>query len=872
MSDAFAFIQSNRLLKLTAAPGFGLAENALLPYELAGEETISAGFTYTLVCLTDDAFLDVGQLVGVPIQLAILTDDGSERALCGFVTAARQEGGNGGFSRIVLTLQDPMAVLAKRTNSRVFQDLSVLDMVTLIVREHLQANRGMMQCVDIVNQCRGSHPQQALAIQYNETDSQFCGRWLAQEGVSWYIAHGEESVPGEHPKMTIVLFDQETVLPIAPAAKVRFHRADGTESEDTITQWHHSRLLQPGRTMRASYEYKAVVVNTQQDENPADQGDAGNGLAASLEDYGFDTHHAANDGDDYARYGKLRAHAHAQAVELFSAAGTQRELPVCHYFELRNHPVHDHEDMEQRQFVVIRQRLYARNNLPEDVREAAKDLLIPQDGDVSTTAPTTASGEAVFHTRFDAVRKSTPIVPAFSGTAYAKPTAPTLLTAVVVGPADEEIHVNEFNCVKIRFGFTRAQDHAHAEGAGASDSDRDSIWVRVSQPWTGSRYGHTWVPRINDEVVVQFVAGDIDRPLITQTVNNGTHLPATFSHAGSQPGNKMLSGIKSKMVKGEGYNELIFDDTTDELRTKLSSEHAKTQLNQGYLIHPRADGKGEPRGEGFELRTDAAGAIRAAKGLLISTDGRLNASGKQLSREELSDCLHAARELAQTLADLAEKQNADKTDYTPQEHLKQAVDAWEKGTNTDPQGTSAQSESAGQQPIIAMGSPAGIVLSTPQSMTQYTGKNLDLVSQQDTNQTTGKRWIANVAESISLFTAGVADKLKQTGKGIAFKLIAAKGKILIQAQSDELEQEAEKNIRLKSNASIKINSRGDTTIVESGGASIELSGGNVTIKCPGNFVVHAADHSFAGPASGTPELPTMPKNEFKNDHDWSISG
>ncbi|WP_426715843.1 type VI secretion system Vgr family protein, partial [Chromobacterium violaceum] len=114
-------------------------------------------------------------------------------------------------------------------------------------------------------------------------------------------------------------------------------------------------------------------------------------------------------------------------------------------------------------------------------------------------------------------------------------------------------------------------------------------------------------PRIGQEVLVDFIEGDIDRPVITGVLYNGSHPTPDFSGAGSLPANKTLSGIKSKEHQGGGYNELLFDDTPGEVRAKLSSEPGKTQLNQGYLAHPRSNGKAQPRGDGFELRTDHHG-------------------------------------------------------------------------------------------------------------------------------------------------------------------------------------------------------------------------------------------------------------------------
>ncbi|MBY0446135.1 MAG: type VI secretion system Vgr family protein, partial [Burkholderiales bacterium] len=168
----------------------------------------------------------------------------------------------------------------------------------------------------------------------------------------------------------------------------------------------------------------------------------------------------------------------------------------------------------------------------------------------------------------------------------------------------------------------------------------------MAYPSAGAGFGHQFIPRIGQEVTVSFIEGDIDRPIITGVVYNGSHSVPAFSGAGALPANKTLSGIKTKEHEGGQYGELLFDDTKGEVRTKLSSEHGKTQLNLGYLIHPRTDGKGEARGEGFELRSDMQGAIRAS-GLLISTESKSGASGKQLDHTPAQSQLESALALAQ---------------------------------------------------------------------------------------------------------------------------------------------------------------------------------------------------------------------------------
>ncbi|WP_219909534.1 type VI secretion system tip protein VgrG, partial [Chromobacterium haemolyticum] len=201
--------------------------------------------------------------------------------------------------------------------------------------------------------------------------------------------------------------------------------------------------------------------------------------------------------------------------------------------------------------------------------------------------------------------------------------------------------------IKVQFHWQRPDEHP---SIGANLDDTSSCWLRVVMPSAGAGWGHQFIPRIGQEVLVDFIEGDIDRPVITGVLYNGSHPPPDFSGAGALPANKTLSGIKSKEHQGGQYNELLFDDTPGEVRAKLSSEPGKTQLNQGFLTHPRSNGKAEPRGDGFELRTDSHGAIRAGHGLLLSTEAQNGASGKQLAREQAQSQLDAAARVDEAAA------------------------------------------------------------------------------------------------------------------------------------------------------------------------------------------------------------------------------
>jgi type VI secretion system secreted protein VgrG len=377
---------------------------------------------------------------------------------------------------------------------------------------------------------------------------------------------------------------------------------------------------------------------------------------------------------------------------------------------------------------------------------------------------------------------------------------------------------------------------------------------------------------------VDFLENDIDRPIVTGVVHNGSHPVATFSGAGALPANKTLSGIKTKEFEGGQYGELLFDDTKGEVRTKLSSEHGKTQLNLGYLIHPRTDGKGEARGEGFELRSDKQGAIRAS-GLLISTEAKDGASGKQLDRSPAQSQLESALDTAKNLGEYAAKQLADsmetgdddqtvKPDNSPGSkattgHLHHHVHASKSlaaGSNTDKDGKTKSKDQSGQQKIILLHGEDGVAITTPQSQTISAGSNLDQIAQRDTNQSTGRRWIHNVSQHISLFVGGLKDQ-------ITLKLIAAKGQLQVLAQSDDIEITADKNAKFTAIKGKGLFNAKQEILMTAGGAYIRIKDGKIELHAPGKISIKGGSHDWSGPDKMTAQHPAfpqgMPKQKIK---------
>ncbi|KMO05071.1 DUF2345 domain-containing protein, partial [Chromobacterium violaceum] len=240
---------------------------------------------------------------------------------------------------------------------------------------------------------------------------------------------------------------------------------------------------------------------------------------------------------------------------------------------------------------------------------------------------------------------------------------------------------------------------------------------------------------------------------------------------------------------------------------------------------------------------------------------------KQLAREHAQSQLDAALSLSQALAETASGQLADTMETGPEaidpdnakagkktdghlQHHADALKAWEAGSNTDKDGKTAKDQ-AGQQPLLVLSAPAGIASLTEQSQTVSAGQNLNLVAQRDANHTTGRRWLHNVGQHISLFVAGVKDK-------VALKLIAAKGKVQVQAQSDAMELTADKDVTITSvKQKIQFNGKQEI-LLTSGGAYVRIKDGKIELHAPGTISVKGASHDWSGPASKKVEMPYLP--------------
>lgn len=842
------FTQSNRPIRLRLLQQDELPDSTLLVKSVAGKETLCGGIEYRLLCVSTQATLPLKDFIALPAELQFVTDCGQLRSVCGIVAQALAGQSDGGLATYQLVLRDAMALMEQRVNTRIFRNMAEVDIAVAMVREWRNANPILAKAFDIdVSGVTRTYPAREFTMQHNESDAVFLRRLCKRRGIAWFIrpAKPDASARPAAPVHTLVLFDTPRELVENAAGTVRFHRDAGTELRDGVINWNAVRTLKAGTVTRQSWDYRQGRMMFAQSPTTMRQGEAGDQFAFSLDDYLIEAPHVGDDSDDFCRLGELRIERHEYEAKCFYGEGGVRDLCVGEWFRLDGHPEIDTHPDEEREFVLTELSLAAENNLPKEVDERVQRLFIANGWQKNTPElalqQASDSRDVKYTNRFACVRRGVPIVPDYDPR-IDLPRA-QLQSAIVVGPRGEEVYCDELGRIKLRFPGSREQDHP--DGAGASNTEKDSAWVRVASNWASDGWGSITLPRVGDEVLVDFLGGDPDKPIVVGRVFGGNAVPPMFDHKGELPGNRFLAGIKSKEVQGSRSNQLRLDDTPGQISAQLASEHGHSQLNLGWLTHPRSSGEGEARGEGAELRSDQSVVVRAARLMLLTTQAMLGASGKQLDREPLQALLEGSQALLKELGEFAEQHQAMPVDLGSHKQLAEDLKNAEQGSNTQPSGVGQ-----GGAPLIASYADGGFVSATPKSSVSYSGLHQNIVAQQHIQAVAGQRMNFNAGKGVSLFA-------HQGG----MKHIARAGKLDIQAQQDSIGIAADRDVNITaSQGEVVIAAKKSITLL-CGGAYIKIADGKIEQGCAGEFTVKAGMHKWDGPARQEPELPFFPAAE-----------
>jgi type VI secretion system VgrG family protein len=857
------FTQADRLLDLSTP----LGQDKLLAERLQGTEQLSdGGFALQVDALSDDAHIPLKSLIGQPVQVTLQTALGRDerRVWCGLVSEARFDGANGGFARYRLRIEPWLALLRQRRDSYAFQDLSVIDIVDSVFGDYNGQGAVAPQWRWEVKD-RDAYAKRSLTIQYRETDYAFVERLLAEEGLFYWVEHeAGEGEPGTH---TVVIADHNGAFETGPQESVKFQRADATETEDTIQTWRQSRTWRTNAVRLATWDYRAMQarkVSAQVDDKLPN--------AMELADSDYPGQYLFEDGGQGERLAHNALAAQRVRQSLYEGEGTVRTLAPGHRFTLTGH--WGPSQGEGADFVVLRMHHDARNNFDESLGAAVTQALgaagEPQDGDAD-----------FYRNRFEAIaatleyRPST--VDGHGARLHPRPTVHGSQTALVVGAGDP-VYTDRDHRIKIQFHWQRGsassnrQDHpAGADNAPASEAL--GTWVRVAEPVAGSDWGGHFVPRLGQEVLVQFLHGDIDRPVVVGALYNGAgtdnaannqvqggaakatgNAPAWF--AGSEAGhahNVVMSGFKTQALaeSGQGmggYNQLVQDDTPGQSRLTASTTQAEARLNLGHLKQQRDNERLSDLGHGAELATSEALALRAGEGLLISADKREGAAGGLLDSEEAIQQMEKAIEQANELSATVVRQEAllpgDSEKTRPLNEL-DAVRKVMEGTK----GEEGVNVPAYTLPHIQVSAPKGIGQYTPKNAYTVAGTTLCQVAP-DVNWAAGANLAVCVAQGVVLFTKGLGG----SGRAVeeqGIRLHAAGGKLRLQSQKARMRLAAEKAVTLVSaQGAVDVNAS-KKVLATAAGAYMRIEGGGIQLHAPGKVELKAGVHSWVGPQSGT---------------------
>ncbi|MEO7066807.1 MAG: type VI secretion system tip protein TssI/VgrG [Rhodanobacter sp.] len=886
--------QTNRLLRLHTSMG----GDALVAERLDGWEAIDGGgFRFELSVLSANAALPVRTLLGAPVLLELLTADSRSdlRPFHGHVTNVACVGSNGGMARYQLTIEPWLALLADGQDSFAFHDASVIDIAEKVFGRYAQGGVAPVWRWELAD--RSIYQKRSLTTQYQESDFTFISRLLAEEGLFYWFEHrGDASVDsfGAH---TMVLADSNAAFLPSSGVPLRFHRGDVTESQDTIQQWSPERRWQTGKVMRASWDYRAIGMR------PA--GAEVNGPAVPAEDDDTAGPYAWSG----AAQGERRARQHLDAQQVsgsvIDGAGSVRRLAPAQRIVLVEHATQSSDPL-----VCLRVHHQARNNLDADVQGAIEKALGSAFASMAQSRPhdnareslaklTKKSDDADFyHNTFTALPVSHTYRPHTSA-GYGLRTQPIASSsgaqsAIVVGSGDP-IHTDRDHRIKVQSHWQRGGNAAsgldHPRAANAPADDSAGTWARVATPVAGANWGSVAAPRVGQEVWLDYLEGDMDRPVVTASLYNGQgNSDAAFNQQSGGPsgatgnaaawftGNDhagVLSGFKSQdlgtSASGSGgYRQLHFDDTAGQSHAQLATTDYESGLILGHFKQLDDNQRTSDLGYGAALTTLAQGAVRGGAGLLLTSASGSN----QMDASGATGVLSQSTQLAQSLADVAQKQQAglpdepapDKlpavaTQTQTSQHLAGTHEGASAGTGIG--GGQGSASAWSKQDLIAHGQD-GLITVTPKHHLWVSGTDTTLTAGQDLNLTAQGQWSVAVAKGIALYAQGSTPTGSRPVKNIGIQLHAASGSVSVQAQQDKADFAAEKAITLASTEGSINASAKQHVLLTAAGAYLKLQGGDIEIGAPGKAEFKGAQRELAGGSSqSVPDLVLAKANPKK---------
>jgi len=505
------YTQEQRLMSIKSP----LGKDALLLHSFSGHEGMSQLFHFSADFLSENHSISFKDIVGKQVTLQIHHQGDDQRHWNGFVSRFACVGGDNRFSYYRAEIVPWAWFLTRTADCQIFQQKTIPEIIKKVFQDH-----GFQ---DFQDRTQGSYPQREYVVQYRETAFNFVSRLMEEYGIFYFFEHDQNT-------HKLIFADKPQVHKNCPVQyKVRFNYTPGATvlHEDVVDNWGAEQELRPGKYALTDYNFQ--TPNTSLMANVQTVAEIGGNTKYEIYDYPG-IHTKKSEGDTTT---KVRMEEEEALHHLVTGSGNCRSFASGYKFHLDEH---SRPDMNG-------------DFLLTEVTHSASV------GD--SYSGSGAGSQETYTNHFTCIPFAVPYRPQ---RVTPKPIVQGPQTAVVVGPAGEEIYPDKYGRVKVQFFWDRL---------GKKD-ENSSCWVRVSQPWAGKNWGSINIPRIGQEVIVEFLEGDPDRPIITGRVYNDDQMPPY-----TLPDHMTRTTFMSRSTKSGGsanYNELRFEDKKGNEQIFLNAE------------------------------------------------------------------------------------------------------------------------------------------------------------------------------------------------------------------------------------------------------------------------------------------------------------
>ena len=491
-----------------------LGPDELILTGFKGTEKLSGLFRFELDLVSERRSIAFEEIIGANVTLSMDLRDGSTKYLNGLISSFTQnssvDSDENTFSVYTAIMVPWFWLLTRTADSRIFQEKSVPDIVEQLFSEY--------EFFDYSLQLGGNYTPREYTVQYRETDFNFISRLLEEEGIYYFFEHTQDRhnlILGDSAMVHEPCVGQKEARCILTSGPGRLTAADPEDEEDVITHLNIKKQMRIDRYSLSDFNFKRP--NSSLQASAKSKIDLGTG---QREIYDYPGGYRDNAGGE--RFTDMRMEEEEARITTLSGISSCRAFTTGFRFRLMDH---FNDEMNEKEFVITR--------LEHSVKQA----------EIRSGSLRAQENSFEYTNRFECIPFSIPFRPTRDTD---RPVVDGVQTAIVVGPAGEEIHTDEYGRVKVQFHWDR-------EG---EKNENSSCWIRVSQVWAGAGWGAMFIPRIGHEVIVDFEEGNPDRPIIIGRVYHANNqVPYTL------PDDKTKSTIKSdSTIGGGGFNEFRLED------------------------------------------------------------------------------------------------------------------------------------------------------------------------------------------------------------------------------------------------------------------------------------------------------------------------